>query len=380
MQFAFTTAPRILFGRGKAAEIPALARSLGSRPCLVTGGDPARLADLAEALAPVLAVSVAGEPDTETVARAAADARERGCDVVVAVGGGSALDAGKAVAALATNTRDVLDYLEVVGLGLPLTEKPLPLVAAPTTSGTGAEVTANAVLLSREHGVKASLRGAGLVADVAVVDPELAAGMPPHVTAASGMDALTQLVEAFVSPMANPMTDALCREGLLRAGLSLAFAHANGGNMEAREDMALASLFSGMALANARLGAVHGFAAPLGGGFCAPHGEVCAALLPHVMEANIRALRQRDPESPALEAYAEAAAILTGDDAPEPEAGVEWVLELCRHLEIPGLKSMGVKPADLDPLAEQAAKASSMKGNPVELTHKELVGILKKAM
>lgn len=380
MQFQFATASRILFGCGKAKDIPALVKELGSKPCLVTGGNPSRVEDAVAGIEPVLGVSIPGEPTTDGISQAAADARAAGCDVVVALGGGSALDAGKAIAALITNTADVLDYLEVVGKGQPLTEKPAPCITAPTTSGTGAEVTANAVLLSKPHGVKASLRSVAMIPDVAVVDPELALTMPPEVTAASGMDAITQLMEAFVSSQSNPMTDALCREGLLRAGISLAFAHANGANIEAREDMALASMYSGIALANAKLGAVHGFAAPLGGEFNAPHGEVCAALLPHVMEANINALRKRAPESPALDAYAEVADILTGEEGATPEDGVGWIKELCGHLDIPGLKAMGVKPADFEALAQKAANASSMKGNPIELTHKELVRILKNAM
>jgi alcohol dehydrogenase class IV len=204
--------------------------------------------------------------------------------------------------------------------------------------------------------------------------------MPPHVTAATGMDALTQLMEAFVTHKSTPMTDALCREGLMRAATALPLAYEDGSDMSAREDMALAALLSGICLANAKLGAVHGFAAPIGGKSHAPHGAVCAALLPHVTEANLRALRERAPDSPSLHAYREVAVMLTADVACEAEDGAAWVRELCEDLSIPTLGELGVERADFGLLADQAAKASSMRGNPVELTRddrdpgKELVG------
>lgn len=383
MQFSFSTASRIIFGSETAKNLPEYVRQLGNRVCLVCGANPERVADVADGLETAglspHVESVSGEPDTDSIQKAATRTRSQGCDVVVAVGGGSVLDAGKALAALLTNTRDIYDYLEVVGRGMPLCANPAPFIAVPTTSGTGAEVTANAVLLSREHGVKVSMRSTSMIADVALVDPELAVSMPPSVTASTGMDALTQLMEAFVSNKANPLTDGLCREGMLRASRSLPRAYANGTDMQAREDMAVASLFSGIALANAKLGAVHGFAAPLGGEFHAPHGMVCAALLPHVMRANLRALRERMPDSPALPAYAEVARILTGSPAATPEHGVAWVERLCQQLHIPGLAEMGVEAKDFQSLAEKAARASSMKGNPVTLTNDELLRLLKKA-
>ena len=323
---------------------------------------------------------ISGEPDTKSIQLEAGRVRDLGCDLVVAVGGGSVMDAGKALAALLTNTRDVYSYLEVVGDGMPLDHPPVPLIAVPTTSGTGAEVTANAVLLSPEHGVKVSLRSTEMIPDIALVDPLLAVSMPPSVTASTGMDALTQLLEAFVSIAANPLTDSLCREGMSRAARSLARAYADGSDVLAREDMAMASLFSGMALANAKLGAVHGFAAPLGGAFHAPHGAVCAALLPHVMDVNLQALRERMPQSPALQAYKEAAVIFTGEPGSEAEDGAGWVRALCLELNIPRLAALGVTEDDFSDLAGKAAKASSMKGNPIELTTAELVEILERAL
>jgi alcohol dehydrogenase class IV len=383
MRFDFATAPRIIFGEGTARDIPALAASLGSRPCLVTGGNPARVQWLIDALtaeAPPLVFRTSGEPDTETMHAAAKTARAHGCDVIIGMGGGSVMDAAKIIAALMTNSGDLLDYLEVVGKGQPLTAKPLPLITAPTTAGTGSEVTANGVLLSREHGVKVSLRSTDMIADIAVVDPELTLSLPPSVTAATGMDALTQLIEAFVSVRANPMTDALCREGMTRAARSLRTTCLDGNDLAARTDMALASLFSGIALANAKLGAVHGFAAPLGGRFPIPHGTACAILLPHVMAANVHALESRATDGAALHAYDEVARLVTGSHRTAAEDGIHWLRELCSDLAIPGLADFGVTEADFADLARDAALASSMQGNPVVLTQEELTEILAQAL
>jgi alcohol dehydrogenase class IV len=383
MTFAFSTA-NVLFGPGSRLEMAIRAARLGRRCLLVTGSRPERCAWLAESLSDVMdkvfTVCVEGEPEAMAVAAHARQARANGCDVVVAVGGGSVLDAGKALAALASNTRDVFDHLEVVGRGLPLDHPPLPLVAAPTTAGTGSEVTANAVLLSREHGVKVSLRSPGMIPRLAVVDPELTLTLPPRQTAATGMDALTQCMEAFVSHAASPLTDPLCRDGMSRAARSLRRAFGDGADLEARSDMALASLFSGMALANARLGAVHGFAAPLGGMLGAPHGEICAALLPHVMEANIRSLRSLDPAHPALARYDETARLLTGDPGAAAEDGARFVGTLCADLGIRHLDALGLEEGMVRAVAERAALASSMKGNPVVLDRTELEAILRRAM
>jgi alcohol dehydrogenase class IV len=384
MNFQFSTAPKIVFGADSSRSIPAHAAAMGNNVCLVTGKSPRRVQWLIKILQekgldPHI-ISISQEPETELIANHVAEARAKGCDVVVAVGGGSVLDAGKAIAALIPNKRDLLDYLEVVGKGMPLEEKPLPLIAAPTTSGTGSEVTTNAVLLCAEHKVKVSLRSADMIADLAIVDPLLTISAPPEVTAATGLDALTQLMESFVSKFSSPMTDALCREGLKHGAQSLLKAYKDGQNAEARTGMALASLFSGITLANAKLGAVHGFAAPLGGEFKAPHGAVCAALLPYVMEVNIRALKNRDPQNPALNAYDETAQILTGNSSAIAADGIEWVKNVCAAMKIPGLREIGVQEKDFDSLASKAARASSMKGNPIELTKQELREILTNAL
>lgn len=381
--FEFATATRIIFGVGSAHQVPSAAKALGRQPLLVTGSHPERSADLigaleVEGLGPV-SLSVKGEPTTELASQGARLARESGCDLVIALGGGSALDAGKAIAALATNPGDVLDYLEVIGTGRPLTQPPLPLIALPTTSGTGTEATKNAVLASPEHKVKVSLRGSLMLPRLAVVDPALCASTPPPVTASTGMDALTQLIEPFVSIRANPMVRALGREGMGRVSRSLRRAFAQGGDLEARADMALASLLSGISLANAGLGAAHGFAGPIGGRFVAPHGAVCAKLLPWVMEVNIRALRARDPQGPALDAYREIAQVLTGLPSAAPEDGPCWVSDLGTELGIPPLRSYGLSPADFPTLVERSAVSSSMKGNPISLSEEEMMEILERA-
>ena len=300
MRFEFATATRIIFGAGTLREVGPLAREFAPRALVVTGADPRRAEPLLALLARARRLRhhllrFRGEPELETVRQGVALARRENCGVVISFGGGSALDAGKAIAAMLANPGDLLDYLEVIGRGQALAKPSAPFIAIPTTAGTGSEVTRNAVLASPEHRVKVSLRSPLMLPRVAVVDPELTCDLPPAITASTGLDALTQLIEPYVCSRANPMTDALCVEGIRRAARSLRAAFAEGRNAAARADMAVASLFGGLALANAGLGAVHGFAGPIGGQFPAPHGAVCAALLPQVMEANLRALRQRQP-------------------------------------------------------------------------------------
>jgi alcohol dehydrogenase class IV len=373
MRFEFATAQRVVFGEGSFAEVARAAAGLGSRPLVVTGATRRHSIEGVH-------FCVSGEPTVELIRDAAEFARDERCDVVVAIGGGSVLDAGKALAALLTNPGEPIDYLEVIGGGQPLAHASAPMIAVPTTAGTGSEVTRNAVLASPAHRVKASLRSVGMLPRVAVVDPELTYGLPRGLTASTGLDALTQLIEPYTGARANPMTDMICVEGIRHAARALPRLAENGDDREARREMAWASLLGGMALANASLGAVHGFAAPVGGMFPAPHGAVCAALLPHVMQANVEALRSRAPENPALARYAEVAAMLTGRPAATAEDGVRWIAALCRRLEIPGLRSYRVSEADVADLVAKAAKASSMKGNPIVLTESELARIISRAL
>ncbi|UCC69822.1 MAG: iron-containing alcohol dehydrogenase [Armatimonadota bacterium] len=384
LQFEFATAAQIIFGEGKLREVGTRAAALGRRALVVTGATPARAQPLLDVLAAgrvgTLAFSVAGEPTIEIVRSGTAAARQAKCDLVVGFGGGSALDAGKAIAALLTNAGDPLDYLEVIGRGRKLTRPAAPYIAVPTTAGTGAEVTRNAVLASPEHRTKVSLRSPLLLPRLAVVDPELTYSLPPNITAGTGLDALTQLIEPSVSLRANPLTDAICREGMARVARSLRRAHTHGDDAGARADMSLASLFGGLALANAGLGGVHGFAGPLGGMFRAPHGAICGRLLPHVMAANIRVLENREPDSPALRRYEEAARILTGRSDAAAGDGAAWVAELVEELAVPPLSQYGMTADDIPAAAERAAKASSMKGNPVPLTADNMRDILTEAL
>ncbi|MEO8484644.1 MAG: iron-containing alcohol dehydrogenase [Acidobacteriota bacterium] len=384
MRFEFATAGRIVFGPGVVADLPSVVQSFGTAALVVTGHDPGRWAAVIDALRSAGVTcdhwATSGEPTVRSVTDGVA--RWRACDarVVVAIGGGSVIDAGKAMAALATNDGDVVDYLEIVGKGRPLIRAPLPFIAVPTTAGTGSEVTRNAVLGVPERGIKVSLRSPLMLPCVALVDPDLSIDLPPSLTASTGLDALTQLIEPYVSSKANPLVDGLCVTGMARAAGALRLVYRNGGNRAAREEMAVASLLSGLALANAGLGAVHGFAAPIGGRFDAPHGAVCASLLPHVCAANLRALAQRDPTHPARARYDHVARLLTGRPDATADDGVAWLHGVVTELEIPRLREYGVGVSDVSTLVEQASRASSMKGNPIVLSPDELGDLLEAAI
>ncbi|MCX7887229.1 MAG: iron-containing alcohol dehydrogenase [Verrucomicrobiae bacterium] len=356
MNFEFATAARIIFGCGKSAELPSIVHTFGQRPLLVHRTH----ADIT--LPGAVHFRVKGEPTIPLVREGAELARRERCDVVVGFGGGSAIDAAKAIAALLANDGDPLDYVEVIGKGKPVAKPSVPFIAVPTTAGAGAEVTRNAVLAAPEHRIKVSMRSPHMLARVALVDPQLTIGLPPAVTASTGLDALTQLIEPFLSTKANPMTDAFCREGMRLVARSLRRAFERGNDLGARTEMSVASLFGGLALANAGLGAVHGLAAPIGGMFpSAPHGAVCAALLPHVLEANARRAPNRDRIN-------EVRSIL-GD-----------VAALVRDLQIPGLASYGIREADFPAIIEKAQAASSMKANPVILSPDDLREVLSAAL
>ena len=404
MRFEFATATRIIFGQGTIQEVASLAAEMGSRAFVVTGRTCQRAEPLLEQLnkqgIKCVTFNVPGEPTT-TIAKAAVEqARQAKSDLVISIGGGSVLDTGKVIAAMLTNSGELEDYLEVVGRGKPLTRSPAPHIAIPTTAGTGAEVTRNAVLGVPEHQVKVSMRSPFMLPRLAVVDPVLTYSMPPTVTADTGLDALTQLLEVYVSNKANALTDGICREGLKRAARSLRRAYENGSNRAAREDMAIASLFGGLGLANAKLGAVHGFAGPLGGMISAPHGVICARLLPIVFEANVQALQRRAPAvllaplllakqteglrkieaaGAALARYDEIAQLLTATATAQAVDGVAWVQELCEALKVPPLTEFGLKEQDFPTVVAKSQKSSSMKGNPITFTDDELMEILKRA-
>lgn len=381
-KFQFATAARIIFGCGASTEIAPEAAAIGRRAFVLTGSDQTRIRKLLQQLNDAgldcVLFAITAEPTTDLVDRAFKQAANADCDVVIGIGGGSVIDAGKAVAALLTNGGTPTDYLEVVGLGKPVAKQPAPYIAVPTTAGTGAEVTKNSVLAVPEHKVKVSMRSDMMLPRLAVVDPELTISMPPAVTASTGLDALTQLIEAFVSNKANPLTDGICREGIRRAAASLERACNDGRDISARQDMAVAGLFGGLALANAKLGAVHGFAGPLGGRTGAPHGVICARFLPHVIRVNVEALRQSAKNMKALTRYEELASLLVGSGA-SIDDGVKWIERLCGNLQVPSLRKFGLCESNFEQAVAKAKRASSMKGNPIALTDGQLHEILAAA-
>ena len=383
MKFEFATASRIIFGQGTVKEVAPMASKMGNCALLVTGRNVERAGPLSGSLKntgmKIVTFSVSDEPTIELTIKGVELARQNASDIVIGMGGGSVIDTAKAIAALLTNSGDITDYLEVIGRGKPLSCPSAPCIAIPTTAGTGAEVTKNAVLTSQEHKVKVSLRSPTMLPDLAIVDPELTYSMPPSLTASTGLDALTQVLEPFVSVKSNPLTDTICIEGLKRAARSLHRAFKDGSDTKAREDMSIVSLFGGLTLANSKLGAVHGIAGPMGGMFPVPHGVICARLLPFVVEVNVRALQRHNSQQYLLR-YDQVAQVLTGKSNAKAEEGIARIHDLCDALDIPGLSDFGITEDHFPDLIASSKKASSMKGNPVNLTDEELTEILQKAV
>jgi alcohol dehydrogenase class IV len=384
MAFEFATATRIIFGRGKFNKIGEYISKYGHRTFIVCGSFFENNSVLREILEDKKInyqfFSMNHEPTVEIVQSGVEEARKFCPEFIIGVGGGSALDCGKAISALYTNTKEIFEYLEIIGSGNPLNKTPLPFIAVPTTAGTGAEVTKNAVLESPEHGVKVSLRHDKMFPDLALIDPELTASMPLDVTAFTGMDALTQTIEPYVSKMSNPLTDSICIEGIRRAALHLLRVYKDGNDLEGRENMSLVSLFGGLALANAKLGAVHGFAGPFGGMYKAPHGAVCARLLPFVMKKNIETLEQREPHSEILGRYRKISQLLTKKMDADIYDGINWIMELIGLMDIPRLSKYGFQEDAIPELIRKSKNASSMKGNPIKLTDNEMESILREAI
>lgn len=386
--FEFATAGTIRFGNGLSQHRDSFAALQNTRVFLLTGSNPERyrlVIDTIRTLATDLTTAqINTEPDTSELTRLIALGRSFGAETVVSIGGGSVLDAGKATAALLTNTGDLFDYLEIIGEGQSLSVDPAPFIAVPTTAGTGSEVTRNAVIQSTEHGVKVSMRSHAMLPALAIVDPELCLSLPAETTVFSGMDAATQLIEAFTSRHAHTMTDALCKEGLTHFALGFepAVEHAQSGrssttatdsDREARAHMSIASLFSGLALANAKLGAVHGFAGPVGGMTGAPHGALCASLLPEVTRAN---LLHADSETRTR--YQTVAELIFGPGASANELPDRLSVARDTH-KIPGLNRLGLARERYAEAADKASRSGSMKGNPVHYTVEELTGILERS-
>ena len=384
MKFEFSTADRIVFGPGTLSEVGSIAKEFGVRAFVILGvenEDSERLLSILwDNKIDYITFQVNQEPTVNLIQKACFEASRNECDLVIGFGGGSAIDTAKSVASLMTNPGDIFDYLEVIGNSKPLRKKGLPVIAIPTTAGTGAEVTRNAVVYSPEHCVKVSLRSPMMLPNLALIDPELTLCLPKEVTASTGLDALTQVIEPFVSNQANPITDSLCREGMARAAASLRIAYNQGDDLGARQNMCLASLVGGLALANSKLGAVHGFAGVIGGMFSGPHGIICARLLPYVFSTNVNALREREPDGEKIKRFDEVGRILTRDSSATAAEAVAWIKSLTDELVVRSLSEFGMKEADIPEVVEKSEKSSSMKGNPVALTKDELYEILQNAL
>ncbi len=377
----FVTSSRIIIGEGSIEKVGEIVRDFGKK-ALIVCGKSLRFVDRLEAQLKRERIEFSiftteGEPTVSTVKEALSIAEKGKVDFIIGIGGGSSLDTGKAVSILASNGGDIYDYLEVIGKGKPFIKPALPYIAIPTTAGTGTEVTKNAVIGSPADRVKVSLRSSLMVPRIALIDPELTYDLPLEVTASSGMDALTQLIEPYVSNQPNPITDALCKDGIMRIANNLPKLLQNHSIPISRKNMIIASLFSGMALANAKLGAVHGFAGVLGGMYSASHGEICATLLPHVVKMNITAMESRQPDNPSLIRYREIAELILGNNDPSLTNLIRWIEDLCKELNIPTLNSLGVNVHEFDIIIDKAMRASSMKGNPIELTREELKKVLE---
>jgi alcohol dehydrogenase class IV len=382
--FEFTCPQKIVFGWGKIAQLGDLAKPLGSRPLVIWNGkQPDQATDILKTAGiDSILHRQRGEPTISDIEAALKVARENKCDMVIAIGGGSAIDCGKAVAGLLTNDGAVLDYLEVIGKGRKITKLAAPWIAIPTTAGTGSEATRNAVIGSPEHKYKASLRSELLLAKIALIDPQIGVDVPANVTAASGMDALVQCIESWTSTGANAMTSSFSSRGLgfARGGLLRAFK--NGADQQAREQMAMGALLGGITLSNAGLGAVHGLAAPLGANTTAPHGVICGILLPLVLAANIRALRAASAQN--LKRYVEIGRSLSVNSFLETNDAIDAcstvAADLVETLALPSLSQFGLTEAMFPQIIEMSKKSSSMRYNPVVLADETLANILRSVL
>lgn len=392
MQFEFLSTPRIFFGSEQFQKIGSLVKEFGSNLFVVASESALSKSSVTRSTLENKAAQsdfnfdtyiVGGEPTIETVDSGVIEAQEFNAEMIMGLGGGSALDTSKAIAGLVTNGGSARDYMEIIGKGKIIETPPLPIIAVPTTAGTGSEVTKNAVILAKKEQFKASIRSPLLIPKIVIIDSTLMVTVPSSVTASCGMDALTQLIEAYTSNKAQPMTDALAVLGIKKATKSLLSAYKDGQLLEAREDMALASLISGICLANAGLGAVHGFASPMGG-LNIPHGVICSTLLAPTIETNISKLKSKVKKEITLEKYTRLAEIISNKTFPNMElahkALVDFLKTLTQELKIPKLSEFGVLESDIPMIVKKAKRASSMKYNPISLDDTALSNILKQAL
>ena len=382
MKIDFSTANRIIFGAGELSSLgKIISGQYGKRVLIIKGKqypDPGALFEICEdAKVEWNYFNVEQEPNIEIINRAVELGREEKCEFVIGFGGGSVIDTGKAAAALLNNRGSLLDYLEVVGEGKPLRNPSKPYIAIPTTAGTGSEVTRNAVISVPDKQAKVSMRNAYLLPEIAIVDPELTYGVPKTITAVTGMDAFTQVIEPYVSKYSNPIVDMFCKDAIPKGASYLMRAWEDGNDHEARENIAWVSLMGGIALANAKLGAVHGLAGPIGGMFHVPHGSICAALLPSVMLVNAEALASRGNDPEKLSRFEEISRWVTGRENASIIEGIEWIGSLCKSMKIPQLSELGIKKEDFPAIIAKSKKSSSMKGNPIQLTEQETENILE---
>jgi len=388
MEFEFLSTPHIFFGPKQFHKIGALVKELGSRLFIVASGSALNSPETRETFTVSTLKQkidfdtflIKGEPTIEAIDAGVQKAKEFKAEVIMGLGGGSAVDASKAIAGLYTNGGSARDYMEVIGKGSVITHPSLPIIAVPTTAGTGSEVTKNAVILAEKEKFKASIRSPHLIPTIAIIDPRLMLTVPSSVTATCGMDALTQLIEAYTSNKSQPLTDVWALLGVRKAFKSLFRCYTDGQSLEARESMALASLLSGFCLANAGLGAVHGFASPMGG-LKIPHGVICAVLLKPTIEANIKELQKVDLESVTLRKYANLGEILSTKSYPSMNDAhkglVNYLRRLTQELKIPKLSKFGLTDSDIDIIVEKAMKSSSMRYNPIKLEKSILIEILE---
>jgi alcohol dehydrogenase class IV len=387
--FGFAAIPHLHFGAGKITVLPSAVKAFGSKMLLITGAHSFITSSHGQNLLEQLhsngivvdRYTIDKEPAPAMIDAAVKKFSHSVPDVVVAIGGGSVLDAGKAIAAMIPLNESVKDYLEGVGTKPAHPGTKVPFIAVPTTSGTGSEATKNAVLSETgEKGYKKSLRHNNFVPNVAIVDPVLTVSCPPATTAASGMDAFTQLLESYLSTAANPITDALAFEGLRRVSTSLKKAYQDGSNLEARTDMALASYLSGITLANAGLGLVHGFASSIGGYFDIPHGVICSSLMAAANKATVQKLRLKKIDEGALMKYAAIGKIFSSLENRSADYYIDFLLTLIdtwtKEMDIPGLAQGGVTPPDF----EKIINVTENKNNPVALEREEMVEILHRSL
>ncbi len=388
--FALSRLPRISYGSGRINEVPALAATYGRTALLVTGKysfcSTPRWQSFTQLLETKgmnwLHLTVSGEPSPMLVDQAVSQFRDESVDVVIAIGGGSVLDAAKAIAGLLPHGNSVMDYLEGVGKNVPYHGPSTPFIAVPTTAGTGSEATKNSVLsVHGRDGFKKSFRDECLIPEYAVIDPDLLASCPRELVAADGMDAFTQLLESYASLKANPFTDALALSGItaVKEGLFAAWEGNEPDASHGRGAMAYAALLSGITLAQVGLGSVHGLASPLGAYFPIPHGVVCGTLVSAATEINIKAMQEREPDNPALSKYAQVGRLLAGqpeiDDATARSSLTTLLAEWSERLQLPRLNGYGITAADF-PLIVANSRGSSMQTNPIVLTDAEINAIL----